>query len=215
MAYAENLSHENGGPNTLYIHPVSGNALGAALYVKEKNLDIKVHFIDIMAGEQNADWFLALNPNHAIPTLATADGSGVWESGAVLRHLAKLAGEEVDDHSTMAMEWRQSSASKFFGGIYGPHLFGFPGDLDAGVAEFKEKVEPLLVSFFLKSKFMGGDKPSIADYHWVPVITMFTSSPYWAIADERIKTWVKDFQDAVGCWEEVGAMQTGMVASKA
>ena len=34
------------GPNTLYHHPISGNALGPLLYVSEKKLGIQCEFMD-------------------------------------------------------------------------------------------------------------------------------------------------------------------------
>ncbi len=39
-------------PNTLYHFPVSGNALGAMLYITEKKLPIDLVVVDILAGEQ-------------------------------------------------------------------------------------------------------------------------------------------------------------------
>jgi glutathione S-transferase len=212
--WGSELSHEDGGANTLYVHPVSGNALCCALYATEKKLNLKIHMIDIMVGEQTAEWFLALNPNHSVPTFADANGKGVWESGAILEHFAELAGEQVSTKSRMAMFWR-GSVSKYFAGIYIPHLFGGPGDAKEGAQALKDNVESIFINRFLDEKFIGGETPSIADYHWATVFSMFTSSPYWDIADDRLKTWLSDFQTAVSCWGTIGAMQTGYVASKA
>ena len=36
-----------------------------------------------------------------------ANGNGVWESGAILRHLARLAGEAETDRTNVALDWRQ------------------------------------------------------------------------------------------------------------
>ena len=73
-AWAGGLSHENGGPSTLYIHPVSGNALGPALYVREKQLEIKIHMCDIMAGEVPHSTALTCSRlrSHGLPTLVTS-----------------------------------------------------------------------------------------------------------------------------------------------
>jgi glutathione S-transferase len=53
-------------PSTLYYHPVSGNALGCALYATEKMLQLGLEVVDILAGEQLEEWFLALNPLHQV-----------------------------------------------------------------------------------------------------------------------------------------------------
>lgn len=229
----EGLSHADGGPNTLYIHPVSGNALAVALYATEKGLvkegGLKIHFVDIMQGEQMADWcgrpgepgrtgagrFVKLNPAHTIPTLCTKSGAGLFQTGAVLRHLAAQAGETLSNKDNVAMEWRQADAYPIFSKIYGPALGFFEGDDQAGADECKEKVEPMLKHFLGGNKFIGGDAPSVADYMIVPVFTMFVTSKYWPIADERVKTYVADFQAAVKCWSTVAGLQTMFVASKA
>jgi glutathione S-transferase len=205
-------------PNTLYVHPVSGNALGPMLYIKEKGLPINIEVVDILKGEQMQPWFVSLNPNHAIPTLCDANGNGVWESGAILRHLAKLKGDRVSDTTNVALDWRQSTCYQHFAQIYAPHL-GFGGDastIPTGIKGLKEKMEPVLIKRFLwrQNKFIGGPQPSIADYSLVPCLTMLTSSPYWDEAHPRIKQYVADFQAHVKCWQSVAKDQTNFVASK-
>merc|ERR1712086_857282 len=96
-AWHETLPHENGGNNTLYIHPISGNAIAVALFVRDNDIDCKIHFCDIMAGEQMQDWFLALNPQHTIPALCTDSGEGMWQTGALLRYFAKKVGKDISN----------------------------------------------------------------------------------------------------------------------
>ena len=43
--------------STVYVHPLSGNALGAMLYVTEKRLPIKLEVVDILKGEQLQPWY--------------------------------------------------------------------------------------------------------------------------------------------------------------
>merc|ERR1711908_198863 len=210
----EGLSHDNGGPNTLYVHPVSGNALGPALYAKDNDLDVKIHLVDIMQGGQMAPWFLALNPQHTIPTLCTKEGAGMWQTGAILRNFAKQVGYEPTDMDNVAMEWRQAEFYKWASGIYGPSLGFGPGDLAEGCTTFKEKAEPMLLFFLKDKKFMGGETPSIADYMFVPVLTMFEASPYAEAQDARIKQYVADFIAASKSWEQVAGMQTYYVGTK-
>jgi len=218
-------------PNTLYVHPVSGNCLGAMLYIREKRLNIKIEIVDIMKGEQMADWFVALNPNHSVPTLCDSSGKGVWESGAILRHLAKLANDRVSDTANIALDWRQSTCYKFFAKIYVPHL-GFEPltaeeasqSIDEGIEGLQKKMEPVMRDRFLNrdhpvhgkwtNKFIGGPVPNIADYSLVPCLTMLTTSRYWDVADKKVKQYVEDFKAAVKCWDVVAKTQTDFVASK-
>ena len=104
------------------------------------------------------DWFIDLNPQHTVPTLCTAAGVGIWQTCAVLTHLAHLAGETVTDHDRVAMEYRQSDAYKYFAAIYAPSL-GFGPEvkpLETAVNEFIDTVEPMLKHFLGGNKFIGG-----------------------------------------------------------
>ena len=42
------------------------------LYIKEKQLDIVLEFVDIFAGDQMQPWFVALNPNHSVAYVVMA-----------------------------------------------------------------------------------------------------------------------------------------------
>ncbi len=64
--------------------------------------------IDFAAGEQKADWFLALNPNGRIPTIVDRSNGDfpVFESGAILWYLAEkygrfLPGDDKDRSRTL------------------------------------------------------------------------------------------------------------------
>merc|ERR1711998_456699 len=208
MAWHEGLSHENGGENTLYIHPVSGNAMATALYARDNDLDVKIHFCDIMAGEQMVPWFLEMNPCHTIPTLAKKGGGSMWQTGAILRHFAKQVGYEFTDLDNQAMEWRQADMYKYAGAIYMPSLFGGEGDLEKAAAEWKEKAEPTFLFMLGDKKFIGGETPSPADYMFVPVFTMLQASPLAAIQDPKVTQYIEDFKAASKTWEETAAMQT-------
>ena len=67
------------------------NGHKASIGLEELDLDYEVHRIDLSAGEQRSDGFLAINPNHMIPALED-DGLTLWESGAILLHLAEKYG---------------------------------------------------------------------------------------------------------------------------
>ncbi len=71
------------------------NGIKPLILLEELGLPYAVHPIDIGAGDQHRDAFLAINPNGRIP--AMVDGRGdtpfrVFESGAMLLHLAEQSG---------------------------------------------------------------------------------------------------------------------------
>jgi len=73
------------------------NGWKASIVLEELGLDYRVRQLDLEAGEQKADWYLALNPNGRIPTIVDRDEGDfpVFESGAILLYLAEKAGRLI------------------------------------------------------------------------------------------------------------------------
>ena len=67
------------------------NGRKVSIALEELGLDYEVRHWNLQANEQLSDEFLALNPNHKIPVLED-DGLVIWESGAILLHLAEKYG---------------------------------------------------------------------------------------------------------------------------
>ncbi|MCA9652286.1 MAG: glutathione S-transferase N-terminal domain-containing protein [Myxococcales bacterium] len=70
------------------------NGWKASIALEELGLPYAVHRVDLRAGEQKRPQFLALNPNGRIPVIVDRelDDLVVFESGAILIHLAEKAG---------------------------------------------------------------------------------------------------------------------------
>ena len=68
----------------------NGRKISVALEEIDEPYD--VHAIDLAKNEQREPAFLALNPNNKIPAIDD-DGLVVWESGAILLHLAEKSGK--------------------------------------------------------------------------------------------------------------------------
>jgi GST-like protein len=68
------------------------NGRKASIALEELGLPYEVRHVDLENGEQLTPEFLALNPNHKIPVLEDGD-LVVWESGAILTHLAEKYGK--------------------------------------------------------------------------------------------------------------------------
>ena len=63
------------------------NGRKVSIALEEIGLPYEVHAIDLANGEQQKPEFLRLNPNNKIPAVDD-DGLIIWESGAILLHLA-------------------------------------------------------------------------------------------------------------------------------
>jgi GST-like protein len=68
------------------------NGRKVSIALEEIGVPYDVRRIDLGAGQQLDPEFLALNPNHKIPVIDD-DGLVVWESGAILLHLAEKHGK--------------------------------------------------------------------------------------------------------------------------
>ena len=67
------------------------NGRKVSIALEELELPYEVRAISLADEEQLKPEFLALNPNHKIPVLED-DGLVIWESGAILLHLAEKYG---------------------------------------------------------------------------------------------------------------------------
>ncbi|KAG7161130.1 Glutathione S-transferase 3-like [Homarus americanus] len=63
----------------LYYHPLSPPSRAVLLTAKALNLSLTLKKVDVLAGEQLKPEFIAINPQHTIPTMV--DGNlKLWES---------------------------------------------------------------------------------------------------------------------------------------
>lgn len=90
----EPASHQKGLHLFTWTTP---NGRKVSIALEEMGLDYTVHPIPLREQMQKQDWFLALNPNGRIPVL-TDDGFAIFESGAILVHLAEKTGMFFGKH---------------------------------------------------------------------------------------------------------------------
>lgn len=86
------------------------NGFKASVALEELGLPYEARALDLKAEEQKQDWFLALNPNGRIPAIIDHDANDlvVFESGAILMHLAERTGRLLPDGPagrSQALQW--------------------------------------------------------------------------------------------------------------
>lgn len=71
------------------------NGFKVSIALEELGLDYETHPIDLDKKVQKEPWYLELNPNGRIPTIVDHDEDdfAVFESGAILLHLAEKTGQ--------------------------------------------------------------------------------------------------------------------------
>ena len=102
----------------LYTAPTP-NGRKVSIALEELGVPYEVTRVDINADEHPTAEFLALTPNHKIPVLDD-DGLVIWESGAILLHLAEKFGKLLPADPRGRMEAIQYAF--FQTGGFGPNL---------------------------------------------------------------------------------------------
>jgi GST-like protein len=131
--------------------------------------------IRIGEGEQFGSGFVAANPNSKIPALVDRSGPKpirVFESGAILLHLAEKFGEFVpklgDPARAECLSWLfwQMGSAPYLGGGFG-HFFAYaPTKIEYAIDRFAMETKrqlDVLERRLGESKFLTGDDYTIAD----------------------------------------------------
>lgn len=135
---------------------------------------------DIMEGDQFGSGFVSVNPNSKIPALHDRSGDEpirVFESGAILMHLAEKFGEFLPkDPATRAecfswLFWQMGSAPYLGGGFghfyaYAPEKMEYP--INRFTMEVKRQLD-VLNRNLAERRFLCGDEYTVADianYPW-------------------------------------------------
>lgn len=137
--------------------------------------------INIGQGDQFGSGFVALNPNSKIPALEDRSGPEpfrIFESGAILVHLAEKFGEFLPTEPKARAEcfswlmWQMGSAP-FMGGGYGHFYHYAPFKIEYAINRYAMETKRLfdVANNRLKeSRFLAGDDYTIADiaaYTWI------------------------------------------------
>jgi GST-like protein len=176
------------------------NGRKVSIALEEIGVPYEVHHVHLDRNEQFAPSFLALNPNHKIPVLED-DGLVIWESGAILLHLAEKHGRllPADPGGRIA-----AIQYAFFqtGGI-GPNLGRLGAQLRKPQAErnremvelFGEEVSRLLAVLdriladgrpYLAGEYSIGD---VMHYPWLQIMLALRAPPL--LEHARVVAWLE------------------------
>lgn len=167
--------------------------------------------INIGAGEQFTSGFVDVNPNSKIPALLDRSGDTpfrVFESGAILVHLAEKFGEFLPTApapraETLSWVFWQVASGPFMGGgfghfyAYAPEKYEYP--INRYAMETK-RIFDVANQRLAQSRFLAGDTYSIADIANFPWLAPFTEGTIYNDAktflsiDEysHVKRWVDE-----------------------
>lgn len=153
----------------LHFHP-SPNPMKVLLMLEETGLPYELVPVDTFKGEQHGTDFLALNPNAKVPVLED-NGTTVFDSNAILLHLADKTGEFIPDvgvDRADALSWLFFVATGLspFSGQAVHFLHMCPEDIPYAKNRYLKEVErhySVMDKKLSSSTWLAGSDYSIAD----------------------------------------------------
>ena len=177
------------------------NPRKACAVAKYLNSPVEFVAVDVGKGEHRTPQFKALNPNAKVPLLVDG-GLVLWESSAIICHLAKKAGSDLwpqDERQIDVLRWLLWDATEFAphaGTFYFEHIvksrFGM-GPPDA--AEIKKastgfmRSAAVLETHLRGRRYLVGDALSVADFA-VAITLPYADEAHIPLADfPEIRRW--------------------------
>ena len=169
------------------------NGWKVSIALEEMGLPYEVRVIDFASNEQKADWYVRLNPNGRIPTLDD-DGFVVFESGAILIHLAEQTGKFLpqDVHGrSRVLQWLMFQMSAI-----GPMM----GQANVFLRYFPEKIQPAIDRYQREvTRLFGVLDRQLASHQYI--------AGEYSIADMALWPWVSGYEWSGVSVDEFASLQ--------
>ena len=145
------------------------NGVKPLIMLEETGLPYHVTAVNIGNGEQHAPAYVRINPNAKIPSLVD-DGIRIFESGAILIHLAEKSGKFLPSSGQARADvlgwlfFQVGSVGPMFGQL--GHFRGAKRDDTYALDRFTAEVERLagvMDARLAEVEYLGGSEYSIAD----------------------------------------------------
>eukprot|EP01062_Namystynia_karyoxenos_P013120 TRINITY_DN14731_c0_g1_i1.p1 TRINITY_DN14731_c0_g1~~TRINITY_DN14731_c0_g1_i1.p1 ORF type:complete len:763 (+),score=230.84 TRINITY_DN14731_c0_g1_i1:102-2291(+) len=217
-------------PKDGYLHlgmMVSAGSVAVHIFgVKHLGDKYKFQQANLVTGENRTPDFLRVNPYGQIPAMKGPKGLCMAESGAMLRYLATKHAPDTFPSALrpkilMAMDKRQAALYPVWSKIY-YYCLQMPGvpKPDENVGRDLTRQLALYERTFLQGKFVGGDKPCIADYMLALLMVVLTSQTVKNVGYEPPERWVQwqaDLKADLGesVFGDVFGVALGYIASNA
>jgi glutathione S-transferase len=158
----------------LYHFPYSQHARRVVSLMEEANLEYELRHVEMGKGEHLSAEYLAINPNHQVPTLVDGEVK-IHESNAILRYLCvkhDLDAWYPRHPASRAkveqwLDWNQSRLSPIVVDIVLNSVFLAPsGDqaaVERGLSRLPELWSILDIGLADGTPFLAGSRPTIAD----------------------------------------------------
>lgn len=207
----------------LYHFSISGPSRGALLAARVIGVPIDVEIINLMKKEQLNESFLKINPQHCVPTLDD-DGFIIWESRAIACYLADKYGKD-DLYYPKDLKLRAVVNQRLFfdssslyvkiRAICFPILFLGEKEIKKPLKDDLNTTLGFLEQFLSLSKWVAGDRPTIADTSIYASITSILAVGWDISSFPNIQKWIKECSTLPGAAEnDEGAKAFGEAVKK-
>jgi glutathione S-transferase len=160
---------------------------------------------DIMVGGSRTAEFLALNPAGQVPTVILEDGRALAQSNAIILHLAegsKLIPADAYDRARMLewMFWEQYSHEPYVAvARFQVRFLGKPvAELEPRLVERGEAALQRLEDGVAASRFLVGDRPSLADVALLAYTRVAHEGGFDLARYPAVQLWVARVEQALG-----------------
>lgn len=193
---------------TLYQDPLSTTSRPVLLFLAEHDLPVALKTVSLLAEEQKAPDYTALNPSQAVPFLVD-DELAIGECSAILKYLADLAGSPAYPREpkararvNWAMDWLNTGLSRDlnYGHVY-PRMFpkyAWPDPamqaamLDRGLENGRRWLTILDEKILAHGgEWMLGDQFTIADYLGAEYVSLGTAVGFDLSPWPRVTAWLE------------------------
>ncbi|EDS36599.1 glutathione S-transferase D7 [Culex quinquefasciatus] len=182
----------------IYYNIISPPSRALALLMSNLGLlSVSWKSLDLLAGEQLAPEFVAINPQHCVPTLVDGDVV-LWESNAIMVYLAEKyqipePGYPRDPVRRALMFQRMffdvGTLHKAITDCYSHQVVTGKQEKGETAAKKLDEVLKILDGFLAKGKFVAGDTLNLADFSIAGTMSILTLVEHDLSSYEQITRW--------------------------
>lgn len=178
------------------------------IMLEECGLEYQVHSINIGAGDQFGEDFLAISPNNKIPAIVDSDGPdgaaiSLFESGAILLYLAGKTGKFLPDDvrgKYEALQWlmfQMGGVGPMLGQAHHFRMYA-PEKIEYAVNRYTNEAKRLygvIDTQLSKQGWLAGDNYSIADIATFPWLRSWQNQGVDLDDFPNVKRWFNEIAD--------------------
>ncbi|KAK8752995.1 hypothetical protein OTU49_001898, partial [Cherax quadricarinatus] len=206
-----------------YYMPISAPCRSGMLTAKAVGVELNLKHLDLFSGEHMKPEFLAINPQHVIPTLIDGDFV-LWESRAICTYLISQYGKEdslyPSDPKTRAtidrlLYFDMGTLYHRFGEYVYPVMFRGEEKVDPVKLEALHEALGWLNDFLAGHEWAVGDNVTVADNVLVASVATFEASGIDISKHANVAAWLEKCKSTLPGYAEIndpGAVAFGKMA---